>query len=127
MKPITSKQEFLLFMAKRYMAQHAYNEPCDERFDVWGAMYDKHLSQSNALNVTKGWKYCISAFARFLFAGLLISIPAMLIISTAFTLSGYEPLMVAYAALVVLQLTYVSSAINLITRYIAHGLARKKP
>ena len=123
MKPITSKQEFLLFMAKRYMAQQPHNEPCDERFDAWGVMYDKHLSQSNA---PKGWKYCISAFARFLFAGLLISIPAMLIISTAFTLSGYEPLMVAYAALVVLQLTYVSSAINLITRYIAHGLARKK-
>ncbi|MDD9158261.1 hypothetical protein PVK64_19030 [Aliivibrio sp. S4TY2] len=126
MKPITSKQEFLLFMAKRYMAQQAHNEPCDERFDAWGAMYDKYLSQSNALNAPKGWKYCISAFARFLFAGLLISIPAMLIISTAFTLSGYEPLMIAYAALVVLQLTYVSSAINLITRYIAHGLARKK-
>ncbi|RYU50016.1 hypothetical protein [Aliivibrio finisterrensis] len=122
MKPITSKQEFLMFMTCNYIKESGLT-PKTARLECWAEIYESYLTE----NIEKrSWKHYISAFARFLLAGFVISIPAMLIISIAFTLSGYESLIVAHAALIVLQLTYVSSAIDLITKFIARGLVRKK-
>jgi hypothetical protein len=122
MKPITSKQEFLMFMTCTYMKEGG-RTPKTGHLDSWSEIYELYLIE----NIEKrNWKHYISVFARFLLAGFVISIPAMLIISVASTLLGYEPLVTAVAVLVVLQLTYVSAAIDLITGFISHGSSRKK-
>ncbi|MGR6834733.1 hypothetical protein [Aliivibrio wodanis] len=122
MKPITSKQEFLMFMTCNYMKESGLT-PKTARLECWAEIYESYLIE----NIEKrSWKHYISAFARFLLAGFIATLPVFIILSVLFIFVDYSPLRLLIFSVIALQLTYVAIAMDWISGFVFRGLSRKK-
>ena len=103
MKPITSKQEFLLFMARRHAPEGRGGELTGAHFKAWSDIYDQYLSQFEHL---KNWKQLPIALVRFFLVGLVVTTPAAMLLGLYSIYKGIPVIDSIPLLIFALQFTY---------------------
>lgn len=117
MKQGTSEKGFLMFMICKHLEDQGVM-PTELELKSWSDAYKDRFIERNK---RQGWTFYVMAFLRFVFAGFVAAIPGMLFVFAVFTYLEYRPAVTIFFMSAILQVAYISSVSDLISKFIVRG------